>query len=59
MTPNGKNMGSYDFTYDVVANEAYLARNSKNDRESELTTNHFNRIFHKLITKIKSIFKKK
>lgn len=59
MTPNGKNLGNYDFAYDVAANEAYLARNTKNDCESELTTNHFNRIFHKLIAKIKNIFKKK
>ena len=34
-----------------------LARDKKNDAESELTTNQFNRIFHRIISKIKKLFK--
>ena len=58
MDIKGRNMGTFDNMYTHTESEAWLARDKKNDVESELTTNHYNRIFHKIITKIKNIFKR-
>ncbi len=55
---NNKNMGTYDTMHSIAENKAYLARNEKNDIEQELTTNHNNRIFHKIKTKIKGFLGK-
>lgn len=58
MDIKGRNMGTFDNMHSCAETEAWLARDKKNDAESELTTNQFNRIFHNIIDKIKSIFKK-
>jgi len=57
MDIKGRNMGNWDnmHTYNSACGE--LARDKKNDAESELTTNQFNRIFHRIISKIKKLFK--
>ena len=57
MDIKGRNMGNWDNMH--VNNEASgeLGRDKKNDCESELTTNQFNRIFHTIISKIKNLFK--
>lgn len=58
MDIKGRNMGTFDNMHSCAETEAWLARDKKNDAESELTANQFNRIFHNIIDKIKSIFKK-
>jgi hypothetical protein len=58
MDIKGRNMGTWDNMHHCAESEAMLARDKRNDVESELTTNHFNRIFHKIIRKIKKLFKK-
>ena len=59
MDIKGRNLGTYDNMHHHAASEAWLAMDKKNDVESELTANQYNRIFHLIITKIKKIFKKK
>lgn len=59
MDIKGRNLGTFDNMHTCAETEAWLARDKKNDCESELTTNHFNRIFHSITTKIKNFFKKK
>ena len=58
MDNKGRNLGTFDTMHTNAKVRAHLARNAKNDVESELTTNHFNRIFHVITTKIKKVFKK-
>ena len=58
MDIKGRNLGTYDNMHHNMASEAWLARDKKNDVESELTANQYNRIFHRIITKIKKLFKK-
>ena len=58
MDIKGRNMGTFDNMHNRAETEALLARDKKNDVESELTANHFNRIFHRIINKIKSFFNK-
>ena len=59
MDIKGRNMGTFDNMHHHAASEVWLARDKKNDVESELTTNQFNRIFHAVVTKIKKLFKKR
>lgn len=59
MDIKGRNMGTWDNMHHYAESEAMLARDKKNDIESELTTNQYNRIFHKIINKIRKIFKRK
>lgn len=59
MDIKGRNLGTWDNMYNVSEGHAELGRDKINDCESELTTNHYNRIFQKIITKIKKIFSKK
>ncbi len=54
MDIKGRNMGTFDNMHNCAETEAWLARDKKNDVESELTANQFNRIFHRIINKIKS-----
>ena len=58
MDIKGRNMGTWDNMHTCNEVTGELARSKKNDDESELTTNHFNRIFHAITTKIKKLFKK-
>lgn len=58
MDIKGRNMGTWDNMHTCNDTCAELARNKKNDVESELTTNQYNRIFHSFINKIKKFFKK-
>ena len=58
MDLKGRNMGTFDNMHHHAVSEAWLARDKKNDAESELTTNQYNRIFHRLIIKLKKLFKK-
>lgn len=58
MDLKGRNAGNWDNMSEIAHCESELARNKKNDVESELTTNHFNRIFHNLKSKIIGFFKK-
>ncbi len=58
MDVNGRNMGTWDNMHNLSEGYAELGRDKKNDCESELTTNQFNRIFHTITTKIKKLFKK-
>ena len=51
-------MGTWDNMHNLSENHGELARDKKNDVESELTTNQFNRIFHNIKVKIKDFFKK-
>ena len=59
MDIKGRNLGTYDNMHHNASNEAWLARDKKNDVESELTANQYNRIFSQIVTKIKNFFKKK
>ena len=59
MDIKGRNMGTFDNMHTNAETEAWLARDKKNDAESELTANHFNRIFHAITKKIKKLFKRK
>lgn len=59
MDIKGRNLGTFDNMHTSAETEAWLARDKKNDVESELTANHFNRIFHEITTKIKKIFIRK
>ena len=58
MDIKGRNMGTFDNMHNCAEAEAWLARDKRNDAESELTTNQFNRIFQRIINKIKSFFNK-
>ena len=58
MDIKGRNMGTFDNMHHHAASEAWLARDKKNDVESELTANQYNRIFHRFIRKIKKLFKR-
>ena len=58
MDIKGRNLGTFDNMHHQAENEAYLAMDKKNDVESELTANQYNRIFHKITRKIKKLFKK-
>ena len=58
MDIKGRNMGTWDNMHNLSENHGELARDKKNDVESELTTNQFNRIFHNIKVKIKDFFKK-
>ena len=58
MDIKGRNMGTFDNMHHRAASEAWLAMDKKNDVESELTANQYNRIFHRLIIKLKKLFKK-
>lgn len=58
MDLKGRNLGTWDNMHNVNEGHAELGRDKRNDVESELTTNHTNRIFHKIINKIKSFFNK-
>lgn len=57
MDLKGRNLGTWDNMHTCSDTSGELARDRRNDCESELTTNHFNRIFHKITKKIKRIFK--
>ena len=57
MDLKGRNLGTWDNMYTHNEASAELARDKKNDAEAELTTNQFNRIFHRIISKIKKLFK--
>lgn len=57
MDLKGRNLGTFDNMHNYAETEAWLARDNKNDCESELTANHFNRIYHAIVKKIKKIFK--
>ncbi len=59
MDVNHRNMGTYDTMHSIAENKAQLARDQRNDAEGELTTKHYNSIFHKLKTKLKGLFKKR
>ena len=57
MDIKGRNLGTYDNMHNRAVSEAWLAMDKKNDAESELTANQYNRIFHRIITKIKKLLK--
>ena len=57
MDLKGRNLGTWDSMHNVHEGYSDLARDKKNDCESELTANHFNRIYHAIVKKIKKIFK--
>lgn len=58
MDIKGRNAGTWDNMSEITHSESELARDKKNDVESELTTNHFNRIFHNIKSAIKNFIKK-
>jgi hypothetical protein len=58
MDIKGRNLGTFDNMHHNAETEAYLARDKRNDCESELTANQYNRIFHRIIKKIKDFFKR-
>lgn len=58
MDLKGRNMGTFDNMHTNAETEAWLARDKKNDCESELTANHYNRHLHSLMIRIKNFYKK-